>query len=88
MEFDGASVGIKIAPELVLKNLTAVLWVNSGKDWGKTRTELWCGSQTYGNVVLIRDDDRANWKPGEAMLHWTDGRAWHAIRSGKLKSKT
>jgi hypothetical protein len=40
LEFDGASVGIKIAPELVLKNLTAVLWVNSGKDWGKTRTEL------------------------------------------------
>jgi len=88
LELDGASGGVKISPGLELKNFTAVLWVNSGKDWGKTRTELWCGSQTYGDAVLIRGDERAAWKPGEAMLHWTDGAAWHAIGSGKLKSKT
>jgi len=88
LELDGTSTGLKVAPGLALKNFTAVLWVNSGKDWGKTRTELWCGSQTYGDAVLIRGDDRADWKKGEAMLHWTDGAAWHAIGSGKLKSKT
>ena len=88
LELDGTSTGLKVAPGLALKNFTAVLWVNSGKDWGKTRTELWCGSQTYGDSVLIRGDDRADWKKGEAMLHWTDGAAWHAIGSGKLKSKT
>ncbi len=88
LELDGTSTGLKVAPGLALKNFTAVLWVNSGKDWGKTRTELWCGSQTYGDAVLIRGDERADWKPGEAMLHWTDGAAWHAIGSGKLKSKT
>ena len=88
LEFDGDGAGVKIAPGLVLKNFTAVLWVNSGKDWGKTRTELWCGSKTYGDAVLIRGDDRADWKKGEAMLHWTDGAAWHAIGSGKLESKT
>ena len=88
LELDGASGGVKISPGLELKNFTAVLWVNSGKDWGKTRTELWCGSQTYGDAVLIRGDERADWKPSEAMLHWTDGAAWHAIGSGKLKSKT
>ena len=88
LELDGTSTGLKVAPGLALKNFTAVLWVNSGKDWGKTRTELWCGSQTYGDAVLIRGDERADWKKGEAMLHWTDGAAWHAIGSGKLKSKT
>ena len=88
LEFDGDGAGVKISPGLELKNFTAVLWVNSGKDWGETRTELWCGSQTYGDAVLIRGDERADWKPGEAMLHWTDGAAWHAIGSGKLKSKT
>ena len=88
LELDGTSTGLKVAPGLALKNFTAVLWVNSGKDWGKTRTELWCGSKTYGDAVLIRGDDRADWKKGEAMLHWTDGAAWHAIGSGKLKSKT
>jgi len=88
LELDGTSTGLKVAPGLELKNFTAVLWVNSGKDWGKTRTELWCGSQTYGDAVLIRGDDRADWKKGEAMLHWTDGAAWHAIGSGKLESKT
>ena len=88
LELDGTSTGLKVAPGLALKNFTAVLWVNSGKDWGKTRTELWCGSQTYGDAVLIRGDDRADWKKGEAMLHWTDGAAWHAIGSGKLESKT
>ena len=88
LELDGTSTGLKVAPGLELKNFTAVLWVNSGKDWGKTRTELWCGSQTYGDAVLIRGDDRADWKKGEVMLHWTDGAAWHAIGSGKLKSKT
>ena len=88
LELDGTSTGLKVAPGLELKNFTAVLWVNSGKDWGKTRTELWCGSKTYGDAVLIRGDDRADWKKGEAMLHWTDGAAWHAIGSGKLKSKT
>jgi hypothetical protein len=88
LELDGTSTGLKVAPGLELKNFTAVLWVNSGKDWGETRTELWCGSQTYGDAVLIRGDERADWKPGEAMLHWTDGAAWHAIGSGKLKSKT
>ena len=88
LELDGTSTGLKVAPGLALKNFTAVLWVNSGKDWGKTRTELWCGSKTYGDSVLIRGDDRADWKKGEAMLHWTDGAAWHAIGSGKLKSKT
>ena len=88
LELDGTSTGLKVAPGLELKNFTAVLWVNSGKDWGKTRTELWCGSKTYGDAVLIRGDDRADWKKGEAMLHWTDGAAWHAIGSGKLESKT
>jgi hypothetical protein len=88
LEFDGDGAGVKIAPGLVLKNFTATLCLSSGKDWGKTRTELWCGSKTYGDAVLIRGDDRADWKKGEAMLHWTDGAAWHAIGSGKLKSKT
>jgi len=60
LELDGTSTGLKVAPGLALKNFTAVLWVNSGKDWGKTRTELWCGSQTYGDSVLIRGDDRAD----------------------------
>ena len=68
LELDGTSTGLKVAPGLVLKNFTAVLWVNSGKDWGKTRTELWCGSQTYGDAVLIRGDERADWKPGEAKI--------------------
>ena len=88
LEFDGASAGVKISPGLSLKNFSAVLWINSSQDWGIKRTELWCGSQTYGDAVLIRGDERPDWKKGEAMLHWTDGAGWHAIGSGKLKSKT
>ena len=88
LELDGTSTGLKIAPGFSLTEFTAVLYINSAKEWGVSRTELWCGSQTYGDAVLIRGDERADWKPGEAMLHWTDGAAWHAIDSGKLKSKT
>ena len=88
IEFDGATAGVKISPGLVLKEFSIVLWVNSSEDWGIKRTELWCGSQTYGDAVLIRGDERPDWKKGEAMLHWTDGAGWYAIGSGKLKSKT
>ena len=88
IEFDGATAGIKISPGLSLKEFSTVLWVNSSEEWGIKRTELWCGSQTYGDAVLIRGDERPDWKKGEAMLHWTDGAGWYAIGSGKLKSKT
>ena len=81
---DGTSTGLKIAPGFSLTDFTAALYVNSVKEWGVSRTELWCGSKTYGDAVLIRGDDRAAWKKGEAMLHWTDGAGWYAIGSGKL----
>ena len=84
LELDGTSTGLKIAPGFSLTEFTAVLYINSAKEWGVSRTELWCGSQTYGDAVLIRGDDRADWKKGEAMLHWTDGSGWYAIGSGKL----
>ena len=88
LEFDGAQACVKISPGLEHEKFTAVAWVYSEGDWGVKRTEIWVGSQTYADSVLIRGDERAEWKQGEAMLHWNDGGAWHAIGSGKLKAKT
>ena len=88
LEFDGAQSCVKISPGLEHEDFTIVAWVYSEGDWGVKRTEIWTGSQTYADSVLIRGDERADWKQGEAMLHWNDGAAWHAIGSGKLKAKT
>ena len=85
LELDGTTTGLKIAPGLTFDQFTAALYVNSAKEWGISRTEIWAGSKKYGDAVLIRGDERGAWKNGEAMLHWTDGAGgWFAIGSGKL----
>jgi len=90
LEFDGASTCVKISPGLTdLENITVVVWVYSEDDWGKTtRQEIWCGSNTYGDYLLLREDERGDWHAGEAMWHWYDGGSWGAIPSGSLKNQT
>ena len=88
LEFDGASTCVRISPGLSnLENLTVVVWVYSAQKWGTTRSEIWCGSATYGEYLLLRADERGEWHPGEAMCHWYDGAAWGAIPSGSLKDE-
>ena len=86
LEFDGAGTCVRISPGLSnLENLTVVAWVYNAEKWGTTRSEIWCGSATYGDYLLLRGDERGNWHAGEAIWHWYDGASWGAIPSSPLK---
>jgi len=89
LEFDGASACVKISPGLSnVENITVVVWVYNADNWGTTRSEIWCGSDTYGDYLLLRGDERGEWHAGEAIWHWYDGGSWGALPSGPLKAKT